>query len=176
MQYQVHCECKRSITVSGADAGASVRCPCGKTVEVPPLHKLRASAGQITTSPELTLEAMLARGELPDTPNCESCSQFTPGIVWIELMSESSEAAKMPEEAALGCLVGIVSGITDLILKPEPKRPAGYNVWFRIPIRCCPSCEQKLKNTKCREILRRHQLSAALLDKWPHLIVRRVKK
>ena len=46
MKYEVRCECGKAHAVTGADAGASLACDCGQTVEVPPLHQLRTLAGQ----------------------------------------------------------------------------------------------------------------------------------
>ena len=46
MSYQVTCACGKSHAVTLADAGTSLPCGCGRTVEVPPLHKLREHAGE----------------------------------------------------------------------------------------------------------------------------------
>jgi hypothetical protein len=44
MQFEIPCECGRRLTVTAGDAGATLRCGCGRTVQVPGLHQLRASA------------------------------------------------------------------------------------------------------------------------------------
>jgi hypothetical protein len=44
--YQVACECKKTHSVSLADAGASLPCDCSRKVEVPALHKLRILASE----------------------------------------------------------------------------------------------------------------------------------
>lgn len=37
----VLCECGRGVTVTAGDAGASVPCECGRTIEIPPLELFR---------------------------------------------------------------------------------------------------------------------------------------
>ena len=60
MKYEVRCECGKAHRVAGTDAGTSLRCPCGQTVEVPSLHQLRTAAGEFGVPPELMLSSLLA--------------------------------------------------------------------------------------------------------------------
>jgi hypothetical protein len=41
MQVRLRCECGREILVTTGDAGASLACACGRTVEVPSLEEFR---------------------------------------------------------------------------------------------------------------------------------------
>lgn len=44
MRFEVPCECGRRLCVTAGDAGATLKCACGRPVEVPNLNELRASA------------------------------------------------------------------------------------------------------------------------------------
>ncbi len=45
MSYPVTCECGETSQVVASEAGATFICPCGLTVRVPNLSKLRAAVG-----------------------------------------------------------------------------------------------------------------------------------
>ena len=88
--------------------------------------------------------------------------------MWAELLQECPDEAPAGE---VGCLVTLVDGIADLFVRPESKRPAGYEVWTRIPMRCCETCARTLTNRQLREVLRRHPVTAGVLDKYPEMRV-----
>ena len=48
MQFELPCECGRRLIVTAGDAGATLRCECGRTVQVPGLNELRASVPALT--------------------------------------------------------------------------------------------------------------------------------
>src|SRR6185503_15253979 len=52
MRFEVPCECGRRLSVTGGDAGAALRCDCGRTVQVPGLHELGASAPAPAPAPK----------------------------------------------------------------------------------------------------------------------------
>lgn len=179
MQYQVHCECKKSITVSGSDAGASVRCPCGKTVEVPPLHKLRASAGQAVLSPALRIETLLMEGRLPGTRACAVCSRDTDDRSRVSVVCARGflkDDSSSRDQIAAGCLFGLlVGGATGLfganrIMSGESvnMKPMGQDVAFTLPLPVCEGCRPATQSAPGLDsALRRVPDYAALLDAHP---------
>jgi hypothetical protein len=125
------------------------------------------------------LASMLALGELPDTKECAVCARLTGCVVWAELLDQLPEEQLEPEVAVAvattGCFFILVNALANVFMRPEPKRPAGYAVWVRIPVRCCETCARSLTNPKLREALRRHPVTAGVLDKYPELRVWRAR-
>jgi hypothetical protein len=182
MKYEVRCECGVPHSVTGADAGASLRCDCGRTVDVPPLHQLRVAAGQFSASPELILESLLKNKELPDTNECAFCSCSTDGVVWAELVYAQPESKHDAEELGGwlvgGCLVAVLFGVAKFFSRPEPQRDqryVGYQVKYRIPVRCCEACALTLTEKKLHDAVWRQRVYVQVLVKYPQLLVWRAK-
>jgi hypothetical protein len=174
-KYEARCACGKALAVTGADAGATLRCECGQSVDVPPLHHLRTAAGEVGTSPELVLWAMLTKGGWPDTKECAGCSRLTGGVVWAELIQYNPEEPNPTDIETAGCILALANVITNLILPSKPKRPAGYEVWTRIPVRCCEVCAGSMTNPNLRKALQQHPVTAGILAKYPELRVWRDK-
>ena len=51
MAFQVPCGCGRTVSATAGDAGATLRCPCGRDVAVPDLHALRQLEPVAATAP-----------------------------------------------------------------------------------------------------------------------------
>jgi hypothetical protein len=170
MSYEVRCECGKAHAVSAADAGASLRCDCGRTVDVPPLHALKLAAGQSAVSPELLLQSLLANHELPDTDKCGSCGKDTEGSLNAIIDCERAEV-KVQERTPTGCLPLPFGAI--IYYRTTRAQVRGRDVVFRVPVRCCPACARKLTGNELRAILRKHPTCAGVLDKYPHARVSR---
>jgi hypothetical protein len=68
--YSVCCSCGRDVPVQASQAGSIVVCQCGAGLDVPPLSRLRASAGE-DPIPRNTIEhirVMIRNKELPGRP------------------------------------------------------------------------------------------------------------
>src|SRR5262245_58305082 len=88
MKYEVRCECGKSHAVSAADAGASLRCACGRTVEVPPLHRLRTVEGETAIPLLVQVRGMIANGQLPGARVCVRCQRPTNDMARVGLGCE----------------------------------------------------------------------------------------
>ena len=179
MKYEVRCECGRAHAVTGADAGATIACACGQTVEVPPLHRLRESVGQPSISPELQLQTLLVNGQLPDTDKCVVCGKVTDQTVISNMECERAEVKGNRADQVGGCLVNIffrfIPGISPHVEVGDDKRVVGRDVRFLIPIRCCGGCAAQLTESVLRTALRRQAVCATVLNKYPHSKVTRYK-
>lgn len=171
MKYEMRCECGKAHAVSASDAGALIPCTCGRTVEVPPLHQLRAAAGQQGGAPELALWGLLRTGALPATDECARCGEPTEGTVVAFVECERAEIKKA-EKRPSGCLP---IGIGFLVFYAPVREPElqGRDVMFHIPVRACPACARELDRGELRTVLRKHPVCAALLTKYPHARVSR---
>src|SRR4051812_45335158 len=105
MKYEVRCECGKAYDVIAADAGSSIRCACGSAVDVPPLHMLRASAGEEAVSPALRIQAMLLRNELPGTRACACCHSDTDHLIRVSVVCEQV-ITKTPSGGGIAALAG----------------------------------------------------------------------
>jgi hypothetical protein len=156
MTYEVRCACGKANRVSGADAGGRVKCACGQTVEVPPLHELRAAAGEgAGLSPAVRIEALLLAGRLPGTRACAACFEDTDNVVRVRAELERAvevEDDAPSEQLASGCLFGL---FTNLLRRRSAEerhergpsdgaKRVGRDVSFELPLPVCPACRSKL--------------------------------
>lgn len=155
MTYQVRCACGQAKRVSGADAGGRVTCSCGQTIEVPPLHELRAAAGQSAgLAPAVRIEALLLAGRLPGTRECVVCFEDTGDVA--KVRADLERAAEVEDDAASeqlasGCLFGVFTNLLQRRSAEEPheRGPSGMkrigrDVSFELPLPVCAACRPKL--------------------------------
>lgn len=179
--YQVQCECGKAHAVGAADAGASLRCPCGRTVEVPPLHQLRTAAGELGVSPVVQLQGMLIKNELPGTRMCACCGRETEHLVRVSVSCERIITKEQSTKGAalLGCLAfGALAGIAASVLSRAGNPPVqhGTEVSFVLPVRVCEACDSTLTNSaSLREALSKTPAYAALLDRYPEALIHRIQ-
>ena len=166
----VRCECGKAHTVSATDAGATLKCACGREVDVPPLHVLRETAGEFGLSPDLMLQGLILKKQLPDTDECAQCGTKTEGEVVAVVNCESAQEKEVGA-AATGCVATPFFAIVSYL--PSRKRTLGRDVWFRVPVRCCPACARTLTGDGLRTLLRKNRVCAGVLDKYPHARVTR---
>ena len=173
MKYEVRCECGKAHAVSETDAGASMPCPCGRMVEVPPLHQLRASVGQSLISPVMQLRGMLLRDELPGTTACSNCGCETNHLVRVRIECESitSKSYTSPGAVLMGCfLLGWIGAIFASLISRDSQRPVEYgrDVTFILPVRICEECTPSLNSPDgLKKVLRATPEYSALLDRYP---------
>lgn len=178
MDYEVRCECRKRIEVSAADAGSSLRCACGRNVDVPPLHMLRTAAGEQAVSPALQLQGMLLKNELPGTRNCACCHRDTDHQIRVSIVCERvtvNDRGTATPEAVLGCLVfGLLGWLAMQRRAEEVER--GREVSFIVPLRVCEVCDHELTNSGAiRAALRNTQVYVELLEEYPDAAIRRLE-
>ena len=180
MSYEVRCECGKVYPVRAPDAGVSFPCPCGRTVDVPALHVLRASAGEKTLIPLMQIQSGFMSGELPGPAVCACCGRDTSRQVSVTIVCErgASGAPAVAGQVARGCfLVGLmfVAGIfvfsRDVV--ETGGGPSGLSV--TVPIFLCESCDGSVTTVPAiRKALAVTSAYAALLERYPDALVRRV--
>lgn len=175
MSYEVRCECGKAHPVSATDAGASLPCGCGRTVEVPPLHELCAAAGQTPLSADAQLPLMLLRGDLPGTDTCVCCGRTTTGLVVVDIVCERAEVKRVGRGGPIGCFIlGLLLGWIVLIRESRDEKVVGRDVAYSVPLRVCEQCDDDLRSAgNLRGALRQTPIYAALLDKYPNARITR---
>ena len=112
VEFGLHCDCGKDLVVTEGSAGASIRCDCGRPVEVPGLKELRTLAGlpAYDPSPELVIEQMLASGELPLENECIECGVSTNRLLRVKVECERV----WKRRAYAGCLAFLFGGLSIL--------------------------------------------------------------
>jgi hypothetical protein len=181
MKYEIRCECGQAHAVSGADAGASIPCACGRAVEVPPLHQLRASVGQSSISPVAQIEAMLLGNELPGTNTCAFCHRETNHLLRVRVLCERviAETQASPGAVLVGCfLFGWLGAIMASLLDRSTQRPVEYGreVSFILPVRICEGCAPQLRSPiGVWNALRATPVYVELLTLYPNAEIRVIR-
>lgn len=167
MTYDVRCECGKSFAVSAADAGASFDCPCGREVNIPPLHVLRASV----RSPETALAQLKAAalsGAQSGALACIVCGTATPDRARARIVydrTKNSDLRPTPAEQ-LGCLlVGWLPALLLLFARRERLEEEALVV----PVPVCAACRPPLADPNVLErALRAVPECAAVFKQYPN--------
>ncbi|MBM3979738.1 MAG: hypothetical protein FJ304_05555 [Planctomycetes bacterium] len=179
---------RKAHAVSAADAGESLNWACGRTVDVPPLHQLRASVGEEALSPAVRIQSLLLAGQLPGTNLCAVCSATTSKRVLIGIECERGELKPGPASrttAGIGCLFGMaIGGLGGLFAGNRVMQSSndtagakyvGQDVAFELPLPVCTGCRAGLNDrTALIKALRFVPEYAALLDRYPNAEVKRI--
>ena len=179
MKYQFPCPCGKVVVVTAADAGATRSCACGRTVEVPPLHQLRAAAGQQVLSPAVRIEALLLEHKLPGTRVCVCCHKETDGLIRVRVQCQWAIVTKGgPSRAdmAAGCFLFGWLAMFYIARTAPPGKEHGQDVVFVLPLPVCQACGPQLDDPAAlRQALVAIPEYADLLAEYPHARVTRAK-
>jgi hypothetical protein len=178
VKYEARCGCGKAHAVTAADAGASLRCACGGTVEVPPLHQLRAAAGQQVLSPVVRVQTLLLEGRLPGTRSCAVCHRDTSGLVHARVQCQwavVSAGGPSRAEVAGGCLLSFGLGLfLHMLRRNAPSKEHGQDVVVVVPLPVCETCRPGLDGPAAlRQALHHVPEYAELLDQYPNARVTR---
>jgi hypothetical protein len=170
--YPVVCECGVTHPVAAGAAGSSFPCGCGKTVAVPSLVRLKASVGESGLSADFEIEGLLARGDLPLEPNCVLCDCATRDQLVVAVQCErerEKESVPVWARVAIFLMFGWVAGLLVVLRGDSGTRTIGRNLLYHLPVRVCQDCVLSVRSSaSVREALRRTELYARLLEKYPH--------
>jgi hypothetical protein len=177
MEYPVACECGHTLRVTAGSAGSRLACRCGRAVDVPALHQLRAAAGEAAVSPELMIESLLRDGNLPQEQTCISCARPTDGVRYAWVQCERAEAQKpggwtlfglffLLRLLPFGRLLGSLAVLHEAEGEGE-RRARGRDVGYRLPVRVCVACARGVDSDGMRKLLGCVPLYAQLLAKYP---------
>jgi hypothetical protein len=159
--YSLACNCGRTHQVSGTDAGCDIHCDCGQTISVPSLQQLRISAGESPLSAEMTIEALLLKGQLPEETHCLGCGATTTETAYVTVSRER------PEVQARGWTLNFFALLFGWIsMSWSAGHEQGRDVSFCLPLRICRECGQTPSESKVRDFLRQVPLYRQLLDKY----------
>jgi hypothetical protein len=174
MSYSVACSCGQRLAVTQNEAGTQKPCACGREVAVPSLRELRQRAGEpVTRTPELVIQSMLRAGTLPDTSDCGLCASPTRDAILVLADCERREPRGSRSGAWFTTLLsfslfGVIAGWVVSRTAEDDVRVVGENVILKLPLRVCRFCQESIRANNLPTAMRRSQVYAQLLDKYPN--------
>ncbi len=175
MEFPVDCECGARMMVREGQAGAKRSCECGRIVKVPPLHELRRSIGMSPhlLSPELVIEHLAFKGELPRCRTCACCGSETDQHIFVVTECERAQVQDDTRFHWLMLLAGFWGIIFSLALRGQDRREYGKDKIYTLPLTVCPECQCDLRGERqLKEALRHVPEYNRLLNKFPDALVR----
>jgi hypothetical protein len=179
MDFRIPCQCGQHVLVTEGSAGATVPCPCGRTLAVPSLKELRLQVGlsPYELSPELVIEGLLASGEWLPNKTCAQCNTDTADIIQIMVECERSWSRSSGTSWPALVLACLISPWVLLFRERNEEKVYGKDKVLWLPLAVCMPCQINLRRSKViKECLRKVPEYRQLLDKFPNARVSFPKK
>ncbi|MCA9269712.1 MAG: hypothetical protein KDA41_14630 [Planctomycetales bacterium] len=182
MQYAVPCQCGHRVEVSATQAGATVKCTCGASLDVPTLSQLRRSAGQASYEAGVidTIRRMIDEQSLPSMSACVLCGRPTSETLMVQVQCETKyikgfSAGPWKWIFVIGSVLFLPFWWVWLLvghsILRERREEFGRDVSVRIPLRVDERCRESLQSTANRRLLRElldiEPIYSRLLDEYP---------
>ena len=180
MSYSIQCKCKRVIHVRAAQAGTSVPCACGATVEVPTVSGLRKAAGEeaIPMSTIGRIRAMITQGELPTGEICPISGRPVDDVVFLRVQCERTWVHGRDSLGWIDLLACLVSGwllVYAALLGSPPPEVMGRDTVIDVPLRISKESRRRLLKTrrqrKLRLLLESIPVYCELLSEFPEAMI-----
>src|SRR5690606_25066112 len=140
------CDCGREIDVSPDLCGKTVECVCGQRVLVPELSNQLNSEQPRAFTPLIVehLQAMYARGELPQEKECVRCGNPTHGIIRCIVECGQSCVTSVHKRGSIFARIILFMSplsIVDTLYRADDARKVNEDeVFLECPMRVCPLC------------------------------------
>ena len=174
MEYHISCRCGKQLTVNTEQAGTTIRCDCGETVQVPSLSLLRQTAGQgaYESGAIDTIHRMLRDGALPWGEACAVSGRPTQDL--IQLVVQCERLYFVGDQFRSRLLVLALLGPWALLASVAGKRPNethGRDTVVKVPLRVHRDfhggLNRRVSQRKLRRLLRTVPVYARLLEEYP---------
>jgi hypothetical protein len=179
MPFHLECECGQTREVGDGLAGSTLRCSCGRSLEVPSITR-----PVLTPSPEFVLETLLQADRLPQETTCVQCQVETSQAIVIMAECAKAQVARsgIPGWVQVLLLWWLVGPLVTLVLGKTVREHSqvenewGKDVIFPLPLRICERCAPNLtSNEAIRNALWRIPTYRDLLEKYPNATLYRQK-
>ena len=176
MGLSVTCECGITHPVTAAKCGQSLKCSCGRSVQVPMLSELRKAAGLQAFEIGIhdRIDAMNREGRLPVEHECVVCGTPTQEKVMccVECERPYAKGPGFWKSLFLTLLtpVWMLGAMRRDQANPEV---LGRELVVKTPIRICRSCREsdRFSRSRCVELLRKTDVYRNLLDAYPEAAI-----
>ncbi|HKB03460.1 MAG TPA: hypothetical protein VKD90_14655 [Gemmataceae bacterium] len=145
--FNLPCECGRSIAVTAGMAGSSTVCRCGRTVRVPSLSDLKAGAGltRYEVNPAHRILQMDKDGVLPAAAGCPRCDGDTALTLSATVECEQAVGGDSGESPLWVVLLFGWLGALAVLARRGPDTPEhGGTVVAPARLRLCEGCQRRL--------------------------------
>lgn len=179
MTYHVPCECGKHLQVDAVQAGATVRCRCGRDVAVPSLSELRRLSGEdpyARTTVE-TIAMMIDEGQLPWGNLCAVSGHPTNEFMTFHIECERAIAEGDDPHPLAGAfshfmMLGWLGALTRLSARTSRGSGAhlGRDVGVDVPLRVCSEFHPQLRRAgqrKLKQLLSQVPVIEILLCEYP---------
>jgi hypothetical protein len=178
MEYHVSCQCGKRIPVKTEEAGTTIRCDCGRSVQVPSLSKLRTTSGldAYESGAIDTIKRMLAEGALPWGETCAESGRPTKDLIQLVVQCERLHVPQ--DRYKLALLAVLIFGWVAALLAfgGKDREARGRDTSIRIPLRLDREYQDRLarwaSQRRLRRLLRTVPVYARLLDEYPRATIR----
>ena len=181
MSYAVTCGCGTRHPVSATQAGSTLSCACGRSIEVPPLSDLRSAAGE-SAIPLNTIEeirVLVRRGELPNGSICPYSDR--PANATLVLLVKCEQMwVRGGDRWRTGSIVAAVLfcgwiGALLALFSPVRREELGRDTVVEVPVRISSDLADEMlrirQQKKLKSILRKTPIYAKLLEEFPRASV-----
>ena len=154
MDFIVSCQCGRQEQVFEGSAGARLICECGRTIDVPNLAQLRASAGLPPIEPSLDeqVRTLLASGELPPA-QCIGCGGSGDRISYNAECETAYIEGTGGISTASAMILGLAFGWIVFLSENRGGRMRGRDTYIPVPVRVCAHCRTTLLRRPYKALL-----------------------
>jgi len=143
MGFSVRCECGETLSVSASDAGTTIACSCRRTLEVPRLSALRATAGSADDFGSVLerVRSLIKRGELPSNSICPLTGGRATMTLWMEVQCEREWTQRTGAGRAEMAILIMIGGWLGTIAAATESTPEvfGSEVTIMAPLRLSPA-------------------------------------
>jgi hypothetical protein len=180
-EYSISCECGKSHPVSATQAGFTLGCSCGRTLDIPTLSSLRRSAGEsaIPTTKVDEIQAMIRNGELPAGEVCPYSGRPADDTILFHVRCERPwiRGNETMGPAAIFVYYLFFGWIGALIVanRTQPLEELGRDTAVEVPVRISSQARPRLmrmrRQRSLKAILRQTRVYAELLRDFPEATV-----
>lgn len=175
--YDVDCDCGRTISVTAAAAGTSVTCRCGRAVSVPRLSEMRESAGAGAFESGVVdrIRRLVRERDINLSPCCLISDRPTSHRAWLQLECErrwvrDPRKGEFIPHLIMSILVPFWS-LRRLIWSPDSDpQEFGHDIVVDLPLPIDPEFKHQLtkfSQRKLKELIRTVPEYVELLNEYP---------
>lgn len=174
----ITCTCSQKLSVTPADCGGTLRCSCGRMVDVPRLSDVREMSGLAAIDIGIVnrIKQQIVSGALPAEQNCVACNCYTSHIVLCEI--ECERRAIRGGGFWRKFFMTLVSAALNVIVADDSERTIhGRDISVIVPLHACERCAKKLRRSKRKRIsaLLRTDLYRELFAQYPGAMTRMIE-
>ncbi|MGH7139255.1 MAG: hypothetical protein ACREHD_26210, partial [Pirellulales bacterium] len=164
--------------VQASQAGGVITCRCGARLDVPPLSRLRAAAGEepVPLSTVDRIRAMIHGDELPFGGSCSCCGRPANEVLFLRV--ECERITRDDASPGRWLWAAMVFGLAAPLIAMRSGRrheELGRDISVDVPVAVTPECRSRISRMhsqrKLRRLLNQTPIYRQLLKEFPRAII-----